>query len=162
MDGTGALELAWQRVLRWPLRLPMQVSRPSTSPAGLPSPGCLISWCRLIHAAYLLRRPDRTIEQTALMLRFGSGTALRLMCRRYLGIRASRVRELGAHHYVLSRLIEDIAEGANPATAAGSRLEHPSAAQEARSLLPQPVDRTPRSLRWPSGVSGQVSTEVTR
>ena len=76
--------------------------------ARLPSPGSLISWCRLIHAAYLLRRADRTVEQVALMLEYGSGTALRLMFRRYLGAHASAVRALGGSDYVLARLVERI------------------------------------------------------
>jgi len=53
--------------------------------AGLPSPSTLISWCRLFHAARLLGESGASVERTALVLGFGSGTALRNMLRRYTG-----------------------------------------------------------------------------
>jgi AraC-like DNA-binding protein len=72
--------------------------------AGLPPPAALISWCRLLHAAYMLRDPRATVERVALDLDFGSGTALRNMFRRYLGLRPKEVRDRGGHECVAQAL----------------------------------------------------------
>lgn len=62
---------------------------------GLPSANLVISWCRLFRAAHLLEDPKRSVEQVALTLGYPSGTALRNMLKRYLGLRPSEVRQNG-------------------------------------------------------------------
>ena len=62
---------------------------------ALPPPSALISWCRLFIAARLLEDGRRTVEQVALALGFGSGTALRNMFRRYTGLRPAEIRRRG-------------------------------------------------------------------
>lgn len=81
------------------------------SAAGLPAPSILIPWCRLLCAARWLEHPDRTVEQAALVLRFGSGSALRNMFRRYTGLRAGEVRARGGLNCVLSVLTRELAQG---------------------------------------------------
>lgn len=76
--------------------------------AGLPPPAALISWCRLLHAAYMLRDPRATVERVALTLDYGSGTALRNMFRRYLGLRPSEVRDRGGHECVAQAFREQV------------------------------------------------------
>lgn len=76
--------------------------------AHLPSPSTFVSWCRILHAAHLLMDTGRSVEATALMLDFGSGTALRNMLRRYTGLTPSQVRAHGGHRYVLELLLECI------------------------------------------------------
>lgn len=71
---------------------------------GLLPPAAMIAWGRLLHAAYMLRDPCVSVERVALSLGFGSGTALRNMFRRYLHLRPSEVRALGAHHCVARSL----------------------------------------------------------
>jgi AraC-like DNA-binding protein len=60
--------------------------------AGVISPSELLSWTRLVHAAGALRDERRSVEQVALTLGFGSGTALRNMFRRHAGVRPSELR----------------------------------------------------------------------
>jgi AraC-like DNA-binding protein len=78
---------------------------------GLPTPSSLISWCRLLLAARFLDDPGRTVEQVALTLGFGSGTALRNMLRRYTGLRPSELKHRGGWLY----LVRQFAGGPWPA-----------------------------------------------
>lgn len=79
--------------------------------AGLPTPSSLISWCRLLHAAKLLDDSSRSVERTALILGFGSGTALRNMLRRYTGLRPRELRRCGGHSAVLDLLRNRLTQG---------------------------------------------------
>ena len=72
--------------------------------AGLPGPETLISWSRLLLACELLEDRGRSVERVALLLGFGSGVALRNMCRRHLGLAPSALRESGAFVTVVHRL----------------------------------------------------------
>jgi AraC-like DNA-binding protein len=81
--------------------------------AGLPPPSVLIPWCRLLCAARWLERPERSVEQAALVLRFGSGSALRNMFRRYTGLRAGEVRARGGLTCVLSVLTRELSQSAS-------------------------------------------------
>jgi AraC-like DNA-binding protein len=76
--------------------------------ASLLAPRHLISWCRLLCAARWLEQPDRTVEQAALVLRFGSGSALRNMFSRYTGMRPADVRARGGLACVLSLLVREL------------------------------------------------------
>lgn len=69
--------------------------------AHLPSPSAIISWTRLLVAARLLEDPGRSVEQVALLLDFPSGTSLRNMMKRYVGLRSSEVRENGGVRCIL-------------------------------------------------------------
>lgn len=61
--------------------------------AGLPVPGAVIGWCRLLIAAHLLRSQLSTVEAVALQLDFPSATSFRNMFKRYTGMRPADVRE---------------------------------------------------------------------
>lgn len=69
--------------------------------AGLPAPGALMSWSRLMHAAHLLEDPDRSIERAAHAVGLGSATALRNMLKTYTGLLPREVREQGGLSCVL-------------------------------------------------------------
>jgi AraC-like DNA-binding protein len=60
--------------------------------AGVVPASELISWARLIHAVSALRDEGRRVEEVALTLGFGSGSALRNMLRRYAGVRPNDLR----------------------------------------------------------------------
>jgi AraC-like DNA-binding protein len=64
--------------------------------ASLPAPRHLIPRCRLLCAARWLENSERSVERAGLPLRFGSGSALRHMFRRYTGLRPVEVRARGA------------------------------------------------------------------
>ena len=72
--------------------------------AGLPAPKILIAWCRLLCVARWLEPADRTVEQAALVLGFGSGSALRNLFNRYTGLRPREVRARGGLTCVLAAL----------------------------------------------------------
>ena len=72
--------------------------------SALPAPSILINWCRLLCAARWLEHPDRTVEQAAVVLGFGSGSALRNLFRRYTGLRPREVRAQGGLMCVLAAL----------------------------------------------------------
>jgi AraC-like DNA-binding protein len=69
--------------------------------AGLPEPRLLITWCRLCLVAHALEDPMRSVEQIAAELDFPSATALRNLCKRHTGLRATEIRERGGLAYVL-------------------------------------------------------------
>ena len=79
--------------------------------AGLPPPSAVIAWCRLLLAARLLEDPGRSVEQVALALDFGSGTALRNMLRRYARLRPAEVRERGGLRCVLELFVQALRSG---------------------------------------------------
>lgn len=83
--------------------------------AGFPTPSALIAWCRLMMAARLLEDPGRTIEQVALILDFPSGTSLRNMMKRYVGLKTSEVRENGGLRCVLHSFKQALAPAARRA-----------------------------------------------
>jgi AraC-like DNA-binding protein len=71
--------------------------------AGAPAPSVLLAWCRLCNAARMLEDPIRTIEQTALSLGFGSGSALRRMLKRYASIDARELQTPRGGDVIVSR-----------------------------------------------------------
>jgi AraC-like DNA-binding protein len=78
--------------------------------ASLPAPRHLIAWCRLLCAARWLENPERSVEQAGLALRFGSGSSLRQMFRRYTGLRPHEVRARGGMTCVLSLLTNELTQ----------------------------------------------------
>jgi AraC-like DNA-binding protein len=77
--------------------------------ADLPSPGRLLSWCRLLLAAHYLATTTRTVERIALQLDFASDTALRNMIKRYTGMRAQELRHRDGASVVLAHLTRALA-----------------------------------------------------
>jgi len=69
--------------------------------AGLPKPHVIVAWCRLLAAASILEDPMRSVEHTALALRFGSASAFRNMLRRYVGLNARQLRVCGGSAFLL-------------------------------------------------------------
>lgn len=82
--------------------------------AGLPTPSALIAWCRLLLAARLLEDPGRSVEQVALALDFGSGTALRNMLRRYTRLRPADIRACGGMRRVLELFLQALSVKSRP------------------------------------------------
>jgi AraC-like DNA-binding protein len=77
--------------------------------ANLPSPGRLLSWCRILLAAHYLATTTRTVERIALQLDFASDTALRNMIKRYTGLRAQELRYGGGASVVIAHLMRALA-----------------------------------------------------
>jgi AraC-like DNA-binding protein len=61
--------------------------------AGVASPQATITWTRLLMAVSLMRRPDWSVQRTALALNFGSASALRTMLRRHAALTVGQLRE---------------------------------------------------------------------
>jgi AraC-like DNA-binding protein len=70
--------------------------------AHLPPPRVISSWCRLLTAAHLLETSRKSANRVALELSFPSGTALRNMLQRYVGLTPSELRT--------RRCVETVAE----------------------------------------------------
>lgn len=56
----------------------------------------LVSWCRVLLSAYLLRAQERTVESIALELDVSSVTGLRNLLKKYTGRSATELRAAGA------------------------------------------------------------------
>lgn len=82
--------------------------------AGLPPPGALIAWCRLLLVGRLLERPGNTVEGIAHEVEFASATALRNMLRRYTGLRPQEVREHGGMRCVVEAFRRSVARRGGP------------------------------------------------
>lgn len=66
----------------------------------------MISWCRVLLAAYLLDGHGRTVESVATELDFASVTALRNLLRRYVGMSATTLRQSGGFRVALDAFAE--------------------------------------------------------
>jgi AraC-like DNA-binding protein len=66
------------------------------SMAGFPTPRLVLSWCRLFVALDHVERLNRSVEDIAHTLHFGSRAALRRMCMRYTGLTLAELRRRGA------------------------------------------------------------------
>lgn len=86
------------------------------SAAGLPSPRVLVSWCRLLVAVELIEHSGRSVESIAHAMGFGSGAALRKMCRRYTGLRTPELSALGGPTHAVSLFLEQLGVRTCPAT----------------------------------------------
>jgi AraC-like DNA-binding protein len=70
------------------------------SRAHVPSPHKFLMWVRLAVAGELLCDPGRSAEQVALELDFPSGTALRNLFDRYVGVTTAQIKSCGPHAVV--------------------------------------------------------------
>ncbi len=71
--------------------------------AGWPGLRELISWCRLLHAMFLLDILQRPSKQVADRLGYASAAALNASIKRGLGMTAREVLERGGYPYLLDR-----------------------------------------------------------
>lgn len=78
--------------------------------AGLPRPEQLLAWRRLLHAARLLD-DGRSVDCTARLLGFSSGSALRKSCRQLAGLRPGDLRERGGVRWLAGRFLEECGAG---------------------------------------------------
>lgn len=61
--------------------------------AHAPRPSAVITWCRLLLAAELLQSPGRSIERISNELEFASSSAFRNLCKRYIGLTPTELRD---------------------------------------------------------------------
>jgi AraC-like DNA-binding protein len=71
--------------------------------AGLPSPGALLTWSRLLTASYLLEDGSRTVADVARAVGFTSEIALRRSLKRVAGFRPSELQHPGAGRAMVMR-----------------------------------------------------------
>ncbi len=93
--------------------------------AGVPPPGELASWGRLVIAAARLADRGRTAEQVAARFRYRSGSALASMLKRYTGLTVSEARQRGPAS-VLDLLISRLHEPASLHPAPPARRRTPT------------------------------------
>jgi AraC-like DNA-binding protein len=110
--------------------------------AGLPAPHQLLTWGRLLVAAFLLEDERRSADGVAAALDFASASAFRNLCRRYLDATPREIRASGGARWVAERLFAG--RGAARATDGGGEDEAmtsaiasamPSAMGEAEELV---------------------------
>jgi AraC-like DNA-binding protein len=76
--------------------------------AGFPAPQRLLTWGRLIVAAYMLEDEHRSADRVAATLDFPSGSAFRNTCQRYLHATPREIRARGGAAYVLRTLLRHV------------------------------------------------------
>ena len=79
--------------------------------AGLPSPGALLNWVRLMVVAYLLEAEGRALEHVASAFGLESASPLRNLMKRYTGLRSLEVRTGGGLKVVIEAFLRDDAFG---------------------------------------------------
>jgi AraC-like DNA-binding protein len=85
------------------LRIPGRTLRGSLAQAGWPPPRELISWCRLLHAAFLIDVLETPAKQAAAYLGYSSASALHVALRRHFGEGTRVLMERGGYPYLLVR-----------------------------------------------------------
>jgi len=99
---------------------------------GLPSPGALLNWMRLMVVAYLLEAEGRALEHVASAFGLESASPLRNLMKRYTGLRSLEVRTGGGLKVVIEKFLDADAFGRNePKTRRGNA----SAGESMRSRL---------------------------
>lgn len=93
------------------------------SSANLPSPHKIVGWGRVLTASRLLEDSSRSLEQVARELSFLSGTALRSMIKRYLGVNPEVVRQEGGFEYALPRFVSALKAGGETPEAESAETE---------------------------------------
>lgn len=87
------------------------VTRPHLSrvlrEAGLPSPGQLLGWARMLHAGHWLPDPGRSGESVARQLEFANGSTFRRSLRTYVGLTPTELAASGGLERVLNALVQD-------------------------------------------------------
>ena len=78
---------------------------------GLPSPGALLNWIRLMVVAYLLEAEGRVLEHVAASFGLESASPLRNLMKRYTGLRAREVRSDGGLKVVIEAFLKEDAFG---------------------------------------------------
>lgn len=71
--------------------------------AGLPAPGTLLVWMRLLMASHLLEDGSRTVAVVAREVGFASEIVFRRSLKRLTGLRPSELRRPGAAHGMVTR-----------------------------------------------------------
>jgi AraC-like DNA-binding protein len=79
--------------------------------SGLPSPGALLNWVRLMVVAYLLEAEGRALEHVAAAFGLDSASPLRNLMKRYTGLRSLEVRTGGGLKVVIEAFLRDDAFG---------------------------------------------------
>ena len=79
--------------------------------SGFPPARRLITWARLIAAAYGLEDRTRSADRVAGMHGFASGSAFRNICQRYLHATPSEIRARGGADYALRCLLRQVQNG---------------------------------------------------
>ena len=79
--------------------------------SGLPSPGALLNWVRLMVVAYLLESEGRKLEHVASAFGLESASPLRNLMKRYTGLRSLEVRTSGGLKVVIDAFLRDDAFG---------------------------------------------------
>lgn len=72
-----------------------------TQRCSFPPPQEILTWCRLLLAAYLMDASPVTLERIALRVDFPTAGAMRNACARYVGASPGALREKGAMDLVL-------------------------------------------------------------
>ncbi|HEY2374717.1 MAG TPA: helix-turn-helix domain-containing protein [Gemmatimonadaceae bacterium] len=78
---------------------------------GLPSPGALLNWLRLMVVAYLLEAEGRALEHVAAAFGLDSASPLRNLMKRYTGLRSLEVRTGGGLKVVIEAFLREDAFG---------------------------------------------------
>jgi transcriptional regulator GlxA family with amidase domain len=78
------------------------------SDAGLPSPGSLIAWCRLLIAVNQLEHTPKSQEQVGLELGYGTAGALRKAIAPHLKVPGQTLRKPGAFDRAVVRFAETL------------------------------------------------------
>jgi AraC-like DNA-binding protein len=79
--------------------------------SGLPSPGALLNWVRLMVVSYLLEAEGRALEHVAAAFGLDSASPLRNLMKRYTGLRSLEVRTGGGLKVVIQAFLRDDAFG---------------------------------------------------
>lgn len=78
---------------------------------GLPSPGALLNWVKLMVVAYLLEAEGRALEHVAAAFGLESASPLRNLMKRYTGLRSLEVRTGGGLKVVIDAFLREDAFG---------------------------------------------------
>ena len=100
--------------------------------SGLPTPGALLNWIRLMVVAYLLDAEGRALEHVAAAFGLESASPLRNLMKRYTGLRSLEVRAGGGVKVVIDAFLRDDAFGRDEST---SRTDADSARQSLRGRI---------------------------
>jgi AraC-like DNA-binding protein len=93
---------------------------------GLPSPGALLNWVRLMVVSYLLEAEGRALEHVAAAFGLDSASPLRNLMKRYTGLRSLEVRTGGGLKVVIEKFLREDAFGRQEGKPRG---DDPSAGQ---------------------------------